>query len=68
MLQDVGIPVHERAPETDDAMFGESTEAADEVAEEEAAAYWLQLKVSLVVPLTLFVCICVKWVQLNFYA
>lgn len=38
MLQDVGIPVHERAPETDDAMFGESTEAADEVAEEEAAA------------------------------
>ncbi|MEC8057554.1 MAG: RNA polymerase sigma factor region1.1 domain-containing protein, partial [Pseudomonadota bacterium] len=38
MLQDVGIPVHERAPESDDAMFGESTEAADEVAEEEAAA------------------------------
>ena len=38
MLQDVGIPVHERAPETDDTMFGESTEAADEVAEEEAAA------------------------------
>jgi len=37
MLQDVGIPVHERAPETDDAMFGESTEAADEVAEEEDA-------------------------------
>ncbi len=31
MLNDVG-------PETDDAMFGESTEAADEVAEEEAAA------------------------------
>ena len=23
MLQDVGIPVHERAPETDDTMFGE---------------------------------------------
>lgn len=38
MLQDVGIPVHERAPETDDTVFGESTEAADEVAEEEAAA------------------------------
>ncbi|TCB82931.1 RNA polymerase sigma factor RpoD [Acinetobacter sp. ANC 3791] len=38
MLQDVGIPVHERAPESDDTMFGESTEAADEVAEEEAAA------------------------------
>jgi RNA polymerase primary sigma factor len=38
MLQDVGIPVHERAPESDDAMFGESNEAADEVAEEEAAA------------------------------
>ena len=38
MLQDVGIPVHERAPETDDTKFGESTEAADEVAEEEAAA------------------------------
>ena len=38
MLQDVGIPVHERAPETDDTMFDESTEAADEVAEEEAAA------------------------------
>ena len=37
MLQDVGIPVHERAPETDDAMFGASTEATDEVAEEEAA-------------------------------
>ncbi len=30
--------MHERAPETDDTMFGESTEAADEVAEEEAAA------------------------------
>ncbi|SEO66837.1 RNA polymerase sigma factor RpoD [Acinetobacter sp. yr461] len=38
MLQDVGIPVHERAPESDDTMFGESTETADEVAEEEAAA------------------------------
>lgn len=38
MLQDVGIPVHERAPETDDTMFGESTESGDEVAEEEAAA------------------------------
>ena len=39
MLQDVGIPVHERAPESDDAMFdGSSTETTDEVAEEEAAA------------------------------
>ncbi len=38
MLQDVGIPVHERAPESDDTMFGEAAEAADEVAEEEAAA------------------------------
>ncbi|MFH7765216.1 RNA polymerase sigma factor RpoD [Acinetobacter sp. BSP-28] len=39
MLQDVGIPVHERAPESDDTMFdGSSAEAADEVAEEEAAA------------------------------
>lgn len=38
MLQDVGIPVHERAPESDDAMFEENAEAADEVAEEEAAA------------------------------
>ena len=39
MLQDVGIPVHERAPESDDAMFEGGNEAADEVAEEEAAAY-----------------------------
>ncbi len=38
MLQDVGIPVHERAPESDDAMFEGNSEAADEVAEEEAAA------------------------------
>ncbi|MDM1246804.1 RNA polymerase sigma factor RpoD [Acinetobacter sp. R933-2] len=38
MLQDVGIPVHERAPETDDTMFEGNSEAADEVAEEEAAA------------------------------
>ncbi|OFE43946.1 RNA polymerase sigma factor RpoD [Acinetobacter towneri] len=38
MLQDVGIPVHERAPESDDAMFEGNAEAADEVAEEEAAA------------------------------
>ncbi|MFW1798771.1 MULTISPECIES: RNA polymerase sigma factor RpoD [unclassified Acinetobacter] len=38
MLQDVGIPVHERAPETDDAMFDGNSEAGDEVAEEEAAA------------------------------
>ena len=38
MLQDVGIPVHERAPETDDTMFEGNNEAADEVAEEEAAA------------------------------
>ena len=38
MLQDVGIPVHERAPESDDTMFEGNTEAADEVAEEEAAA------------------------------
>ncbi|MND35502.1 RNA polymerase sigma factor RpoD [compost metagenome] len=38
MLQDVGIPVHERAPESDDTMFGESTDTTDEVAEEEAAA------------------------------
>ncbi|EOH6024393.1 RNA polymerase sigma factor RpoD [Acinetobacter baumannii] len=37
MLQDVGIPVHERAPESDDTMFGESADATDEVAEEEAA-------------------------------
>ena len=38
MLQDVGIPVHERAPEVDDTMFEGNNEAADEVAEEEAAA------------------------------
>ncbi|MBU3846492.1 MAG: RNA polymerase sigma factor RpoD [Candidatus Acinetobacter avistercoris] len=39
MLQDVGIPVHERAPESDDTMFdGNNTETTDEVAEEEAAA------------------------------
>ncbi|OTG98240.1 RNA polymerase sigma factor RpoD [Acinetobacter sp. ANC 4654] len=39
MLQDVGIPVHERAPESDDTMFdGNNAEATDEVAEEEAAA------------------------------
>ena len=38
MLNDVGIPVHDRAPETDDAMFEGGNEAADEVAEEEAAA------------------------------
>ncbi len=38
MLQDVGIPVHERAPESDDTMFEGNSEAADEVAEEEAAA------------------------------
>ncbi|OTG75473.1 RNA polymerase sigma factor RpoD [Acinetobacter sp. ANC 4169] len=39
MLQDVGIPVHERAPESDDTMFdGSNTETTDEVAEEEAAA------------------------------
>ncbi|RSO53711.1 RNA polymerase sigma factor RpoD [Acinetobacter lactucae] len=38
MLQDVGIPVHEHAPESDDTMFGESADATDEVAEEEAAA------------------------------
>ena len=39
MLQDVGIPVHERAPESDDTMFGEAADATDEIAEEEAAAY-----------------------------
>ncbi|SPL69367.1 RNA polymerase sigma factor RpoD [Acinetobacter stercoris] len=38
MLQDVGIPVHERAPESDDAMFEGSNDTTDEVAEEEAAA------------------------------
>ena len=38
MLQDVGIPVHERAPESDDTMFEGNNEATDEVAEEEAAA------------------------------
>ena len=39
MLQDVGIPVHERAPESDDTMFdNNNAEANDEVAEEEAAA------------------------------
>ncbi len=38
MLNDVGIPVHDRAPESDDTMFEGTTEAADEVAEEEAAA------------------------------
>ncbi|MEY4516508.1 MAG: polymerase sigma factor RpoD, partial [Pseudomonadota bacterium] len=40
MLNDVGIPVHERAPETDDMMLdGSSPEATDDdVAAEEAAA------------------------------
>ena len=38
MLNDVGIPVHDRAPETDDAMFEGGSDATDEVAEEEAAA------------------------------
>ncbi len=32
------FPVHERAPESDDTMFGESADATDEVAEEKAAA------------------------------
>ena len=38
MLNDVGIPVHDRAPETDDTMFEGGSDATDEVAEEEAAA------------------------------
>ncbi len=38
MLQDVGIPVHERAPESDDTMFDETPDAGDDVAAEEAAA------------------------------
>ncbi|MDO4223089.1 MAG: RNA polymerase sigma factor RpoD [Acinetobacter sp.] len=38
MLQDVGIPVHERAPESDDAMFDDTPDAGDDVAAEEAAA------------------------------
>ncbi|WLF84616.1 RNA polymerase sigma factor RpoD [Moraxella sp. ZY210820] len=38
MLQDVGIPVHERAPESDDAMFSETSEVGDDIAAEEAAA------------------------------
>ncbi|WP_180124224.1 RNA polymerase sigma factor RpoD [Acinetobacter sp. YH12097] len=38
MLNDVGIPVHDRAPESDDTMFEGGSEATDEVAEEEAAA------------------------------
>ena len=38
MLNDVGIPVHDRAPETDDTMFEGGNEATDEVAEEEVAA------------------------------
>jgi hypothetical protein len=65
MLQDVGIPVHERAPETDDTMFGESTEAADEVAEEEAAAVLASVE-SEPGRTTDPVRICVKWELLNF--
>ncbi len=39
MLNDVGIPVHERAPETDELMLESTPEAGDdEVAAEEAAA------------------------------
>ncbi|MBC7751441.1 MAG: RNA polymerase sigma factor RpoD, partial [Candidatus Saccharibacteria bacterium] len=39
MLTDVGIPVHERAPETDELMLESTPEAGDdEVAAEEAAA------------------------------
>ncbi len=39
MLNDVGIPVHERAPETDELMLESAPEAGDdEVAAEEAAA------------------------------
>ncbi|MCH4246800.1 RNA polymerase sigma factor RpoD [Acinetobacter populi] len=38
MLNDVGIPVHERAPESDDMMLEDSPDAGDEVAAEEAAA------------------------------
>lgn len=38
MLNDVGIPVHDRAPENDDTVFGESADSGDEIAEEEAAA------------------------------
>ncbi|MDF3031978.1 MAG: rpoD [Moraxellaceae bacterium] len=40
MLNDLGIPVHERAPEADELLLEEANEAAadDEVATEEAAA------------------------------
>ncbi len=39
MLNDLGIPVHERAPEADDLMLEEASEAStDDVATEEAAA------------------------------
>lgn len=39
MVNDLGIPVHERAPETDDLLLEETSESvADEVATEEAAA------------------------------
>ena len=63
MLQDVGIPVHERAPESDDTMFGESADATDEVAEEEAAAVLASVENEPDVRQTLYVCTCVKWVQ-----
>ena len=38
MLNDVGIPVRETAPESDDMIMGDSTDSGDEVAAEEAAA------------------------------
>lgn len=38
MLNDVGIAVHETAPETDDLMLEDAPDASDEVAAEEAAA------------------------------
>ena len=65
MLQDVGIPVHERAPESDDTMFGESADATDEVADKKLLPYLHRLKMSLGVRQILYVCTCVKWVQLN---
>ncbi|MFB2537776.1 MULTISPECIES: RNA polymerase sigma factor RpoD [unclassified Acinetobacter] len=38
MLNDVGIPVHEQAPEADDMMMEDAPDAGDDVAVEEAAA------------------------------
>ena len=61
MINDMGIPVYEKAPDAESLLLTDATVAPDEEAVEEATAALANLDAELAAPPIPCACTCAKW-------